>query len=46
MADSIIQIEAEALEYIGFDYAAVEGDISAKAAKRHLRRKLQRIIEE
>ena len=27
MADSIIQIEAEALEYIGFDYAAVAIDI-------------------
>lgn len=27
MADSIIPTEAEALEYIGFDYAAVEGDI-------------------
>ena len=33
MDDSIIQIEAEALEYIGFDYAAMEGDISRESGK-------------
>ena len=33
MNDSIIQIEAEALEYIGFDYAAVAGDLSRGSGK-------------
>ena len=33
MAYSIIPTEAEALEYIGFDYAAVAGDLSRGSGK-------------
>ena len=33
MDDSIIPTEAEALEYIGFDYAAVDGDLSRGSGK-------------
>ena len=33
MDDSIIQIEVEELEYIGFDYAAVACDLSRGSGK-------------
>ena len=33
MADSIIPTEVETLEYIGFDYAAVAGDLSCGSGK-------------
>ena len=45
MDDSIIQIEAEALEYIGFDYAAVRVTSSVEAEKEETRTALQTVYD-